>query len=97
MVKRLSRMIEVIDAYLYSKIWLHTILKIYILDSLENDLQYILNNFCRCILSTELSTLYILICRKDNSVGSKIEMMMIMMMIVIIIKYMKRNNHRIYI
>lgn len=103
MTKKLSRMIEVIDEYLYSKIWLYTISKIYILNNLENDFQYILNNLCCCILSTELSTLYILICRKDNLVGSKIDMMMIimmmmiLMMIVMMIKYMKRNNQYIYI
>lgn len=34
-------MIEVIDEYLHSKIRLHIIPKIYILDNLENDLQYI--------------------------------------------------------
>lgn len=42
MTKGYSRMMKVIDKYLYSKIWLHTITKIYILDNLENDLQYIL-------------------------------------------------------
>lgn len=81
-------MMEAIDEYLHSQIWLHTIPKIYNLDNFQNDLQYILNYLCYCIFSTELSTLYILICRKDSSVGGKIEkkmMMIIMMMIIMMV------------
>lgn len=48
-------------------------LKMYILENLENDLQYILNHLCCCIPSIELLTLYILIWWKENSVGDKID------------------------
>lgn len=73
MTKGYSRIMEILDEYLQSKIWLHNIPKIYILDNLENDLHYILNYLCCCILSIDLSMLYILIWRKDNSVVSKID------------------------
>ena len=73
MTKGYLRIMKAIDKYFHSRIWLHNIPKIYILDNLENDLQYILNHLCCCILSTELSKLYILICRKDNSAGGKID------------------------
>ena len=64
-------MIEVIDKYLYSKNWLHTIPKIYILDNLENDLQYIFDYLCCSMLSTKLSTLDLLTRRKDNLVDDE--------------------------